>query len=270
MIRVGSVWDSTVEVIRGRAAILASIAMLTLFVPAVLRDAALGLVGAGAAALGANVALGIALFVLSVLGTLAIVAVASDPAVDRAAAFARARATLADGVVTILAVAGIFLVLLIPGMILLAASGFDVAAAAKEAPQPDVNPGVLLGGALYLLVAGLVMIWAGARLALLYPVLLNERVGVGAIRRSFAATRGLTLRIVAVILLYLVVFMVLLSAATSVSGIVFRLALGPDHPGLVGFLTRCVSALVATGGAILQTAFTARLYAAVRGTVDAA
>lgn len=264
MISIGTVWDRTVDVIGGRLGILVSIAVVTLVLPTVARDAAGLTLGTGALGQGVRGVLGLVMAVLSIVGTLAMTAIASDPATDRAAAYRQAQGALGRTLLAVLVLLAVCLVLFVPGIVLLARTGFDFAAAARDLPQPKLDGGAAAGFAFYTIAYCVVAIWAGARLALLYPVLLNERAGLGAFRRSFALTRGLTLRIIGVIILYLIVVSVVYSAATSVVGLVVRLLLGPEQPGLVMFVTACVAALVAAGAGVLQTVFTARLYIAVR------
>ncbi len=264
MVRIGTVWDRTVEVINGRTAMLAAIAALSMLLPTVARDAVAFAVAGSIAAKPLVGALGLLVGVTTLWGVLAITAVASDPAIDRDAALRTGGAALPSAILVVVVLMLVFALLFVPGLLLLVRSGFDFAAAARDQAQPDLVPGTLGIFALYAIVYCLFLIWAGARLAVLYPVLVNEGLGLRSIARSFELTRGLVWKIVGVLILYGIVVLVALGAATSVSGLIFRLALGADHPALVAFLTAIVAAAVTAVFAVLQTVFTAQLYVAAR------
>lgn len=257
-VKIGTVWDRTTEVIGGRGNMLAWIAAIGIFVPSVVQAAFRDFALPGAA-------------IVSTLGTLvtlwaqlAIVAASSDPATTRSSAqqIATARFLPAIGVLALVVV--VAFVLAVPGIGLLAASGFDFAAAQANRPQAAIDVGKAAGSGLYFFVFGLFMIWAGARLSVLYPVIVNERRGLGAIARSFRLTRGLTWKIIGVLILYAIVFLVALMAATSITGLVFRLILGANQAALALFLAGIAGAAVTTIFAVLQAVFTAQLYLAAR------
>lgn len=257
-VKIGTVWDRTTEVIGGRGNMLAGIAVAGIFVPSVVQAAFrdFALPAAPIVSLLATLAM--------MWAQLAIVAASSDPATTRAAAqrIATARFLPALGVVAVVVI--VALVLAAPGLGLLMASGFDFAAAQASRPQGAIDASKVAGSGLYFLVFGLFMIWAGARLSVLYPVVVNERLGLGAIARSFRLTRGLTWKIIGVLILYAIVFLVALAAVTSITGLVFRLILGADQAALVLFLAGIAGAVVTTIFAVLQAVFTAQLYLAAR------
>lgn len=270
MVRIGTVWDRTVEVIGGRTAVLAAIAALTLFLPTMIRDAVALAVAEGTAAKPLVGALSLLVAIATLWGVLALTVVSSDPATDRDAGLRIGAAALPSALVVVIVLLAGFALLFVPGFILLARSGFDFAAAARDQAQPQLSPGAMGAFALYALVYCMVLIWAAARLAVLYPVVVNERRGLRSIARSFELTRGLVWKIVGVLILYGVVFFVALAAATSVSGLIFRIALGADKAVLVAFLAGVVGALVTAIFAVLQTVFTAQLYIAARDVHDGA
>lgn len=270
MVRIGTVWDRTVEVISGRTAILASIAALTLFLPTVVRDAITLAVAGGPAATLLGAVVGVIMAVVTIWGMLALIAVASDPAVDRAGGFRIGAAALPGTILVVIVLGLAFGLLFLPAIILLSRAGFDFTAAAAGATQPGISPGALGAVSLYSIALLAVAIWAGARLAVLYPVLVNERRGLGSIARSFDLTRGLTWKIIGVLILYGVVFLVVLLAATSVAGLIFRLVLGGENATLVQFLAAVVGAAVTAVFGVLQAVFTAQLYLAARHARESA
>ena len=89
-----TVWDRTSEVLAGRLGILGSIALATLWLPAVIRQAIGGALVGTAPTAGVNGGAGALVGLLSIVvaviglwGKLALVAVASDPATGTADAY---------------------------------------------------------------------------------------------------------------------------------------------------------------------------------------
>lgn len=273
MVRIGTVWDRATDVLRGRAAIMTPIAALAIWLPAVVSNAVGAYVQptAGAApspATGLLVAVvTIAVLVLSIWGQLALLAIASHPATTRADATRAATARLLPALGVVLAIVLLFVLLVLPVLVALAAAGVDFQSESSMQTLP-AGTGAFVG--LYSLVLVPVAIWFSARVMLLNPVVLNERRGLGAIRRSFQLTRGLTWKIVGVLLLFGVVILVALLATQGVASIVFRLILGADQRATVTFLAASIGAIVTTAMSVVAAAFTAQLYVAAVADKDAA
>lgn len=257
------VWERTVDVLRGRAAILAGIAFATLFLPAVLSAAVTSFGDVQAARLLASLVSA----VLMLFGMLAITAVASDPHVDRGAAYRLAanRLPAAIGVTLVLVIA--LSLTFVPGSLALMAAGATVTATGMvEMERAAAGPLALSAG--LILAAAALLLWLGARLAPLFAVVVNERLGLGAIRRAFALTRGAAARLIGVLILYAVLVMVLSVAVRSVVGVVLRLLL--DSDGAVLFGTSAALAIVSAGATVVQNVFYAQYYAAARERDEAA
>lgn len=262
MVTMSNVWDRATEVVRGRAGQLASIAALTLFLPAVVRDA-VPLVATpgstGFAIVGGLLA--VAVLLVAIWGQLALLATATDPQTTRADAYAQASArfpaSLGVTVVAILVAVALF----IPIGVAIGLSGADFSGVSTTGRMPDLGGGTVAFVALYTLALLVVGIWIAARLTLTNAVVLNERLGLGAFARSWQLTRGLTWRIVGVFLLYIVVLLIAASAAQFITGAVFGLILG--RTPLVVFLTAVVGGAVTTVFSVLASAFIAQLYVAV-------
>ncbi|MBB3345633.1 hypothetical protein [Sphingomonas sp. BK069] len=264
MIRMATVWERTVDVLRGRAAILAGIAFATLFLPTVLSAAVTSFVGDVQAA---RLLASLVSAVLMLFGMLAITAVASDPRVDRGAAYRLAanRLPAAVGVTLVLVIA--LSLTFVPGTLALIAAGATVTATGMvEMQRAAAGPLALSAG--LILVAAALLLWLGARLAPLFAVVVNERLGLGAIRRAFALTRGAAARLIAVLILYAVLVTVLSVAVRSVVGVVLRLLLDSDAAVLFG--TSVALAIVSAGATVVQNAFYAQYYAAARERDEAA
>ncbi|WP_294138572.1 hypothetical protein [Sphingomonas sp.] len=260
---MGNVWDRTMEVLNGRGGMLAGIAVLTLFVPGVISAAyaAYATPGTATAAIGALLAL--ATSVAALWGQLYVIAAASDPGTDRASALRGANGRLLPALLLALALVAIMLVALLPAAVLLAMAGFDFAALSQGATQGTVAPGPALLASLYAIVVLIVMLFAGARLLPLYAVVLHERLGLGAIARSWRLTRRHTWRLVGVVLLFLIVLMIATSAAQSVGGLVFRIILGADARATVTFVAAVIAQAVSTALTLIAIVFSAQLYVAL-------
>lgn len=260
MVRIGTVWDRTVDVLQGRTGILAGIALLTMVLPGV-AGGVLRATGGAPTALGPVVA--IATVLLLLYGILAITAVASDPAVDGAAAYriAGRRLLAALGVLVVLIVAATLFFL--PAVVALAVGGARMNAAGKLDVQAVAAGPLALSGLLALatVVAGL---WLSARLVPLFGIVVNETRGLGALRRSLALTRGSTMKLIGVLILYAIVVIVLMMASTSVVGIVARLVLGGEADATVALVVAIVSALVSALTSVVQSVFYAQFYVAAR------
>lgn len=259
-VRIGAVWDSTVEVLRGRAGILAGLAAIYLFVPAVV-PAALGVANGGALPVWLGGLLSLAELALTIVALLAIAAVASDPAVGQARAQAIGWRRLGAGLVATLAIVVLAFLALIPLAIVAAGFGLRADSASGTLDIRNVSTaGLATVVVVALLVAGLAL-WCGARLLLVIPVVANEPLSLGALRRSVALTRGAGGRLVGVALLYVIVAGVVTSAATSVVGVVAGLTLGE---GAATLLVAATTAAVSAATAVLQGVFAARFYVAAR------
>jgi hypothetical protein len=270
MVRIGTVWDLTVDVLQGRAGILAGLAALYLFVPDMVSRAltAFGGTGAGMALLGLVVVAAVVL--LLVMGILALTAVASDPAVGRAAAVRIALARLPAALGVVLTMVGVALVAFVPLALLLWRAGVAVDRVSGRMDMTNADGGSMGIALLLSLVLLVVGLWLSARLVPLLAVVVNERRGVGAFRRSFALTRGAGGRLMGVILLYAVVLLVVMAAVTSVTGIVARLLLGGEADGAVTFVTGSASAIVTAAATVLQAVFYTQFYVAAHAAEGAA
>ncbi|MCC2979269.1 hypothetical protein [Sphingomonas sp. IC4-52] len=270
MISIGMVWDRAMAVISGRFSILLSLAVGLIIVPPI-GQAAIDAVGGSSFMLrSTQMAASLLVFVSASIGAIAITAVASDPDVDLRSALAIGRARLGAFIGVWVIVGLCFVLAALPGLILVATSGFSVAQAQAGGPQDGLNMGVLSIGMVLLLVLVPVMFWATARLVPLGAVIVNERRGIGAIQRSFALTRGMTLKLLGVLILYAIVFVVVLTASTSVVGLIARLLAGSDGAIVVSVTVAAVAALVAGLFSVVQAVFSAQLYAAAREAHDGA
>ena len=274
MAKMGTVWDRTAEFLSDNLPAVLPVALIAFFVPASIEgsfEAAKN--GASTGLMLVFLCAQIAFGILSLWGSLTIIAMALDMQDGpRAGAVARAR-LLPALVVSIVEFAAVLL-LMLPIPLILMAGGFDMialasgtspAAAAAAAASGAGVQGALWGVALYgLLLCGL-LLWLGARLIVAMPVIVRQRLMLSALAESWKLTRGGAWRIVGVILLFALVSWVSILAAKLVFGTVFTLVAGGPAEGvsLAGVLTSIVVAAVQTGFTVLVPAFTAKLYLAL-------
>jgi len=261
MVRIGDVWDRTVDVLRGRTAILIGIALLTLVLPGIVAGALGTVVPLQDPFIVAVPLVRLATLVLLVLGVLAMTAVASDPAVDRAQGLRIAAQRLLAALGVLIALVLAALALFIPAGVLFRLSGATLSGAGTL-DMSHAASGYAAGAGLLVLLAALLGLWLSARIVPLFGIVVNERRGFGALRRSLALTKGSTLKLIGVLILYFILTTVAMLAATMVSGVVARLALGGDATAGVAFVVAVVRTLISAGATTVQSVFYARFYVA--------
>lgn len=267
-VKISDVWDDTVDVLRGRAGILAGIAILFVLLPAVLGNAVTPFLPGMTGGRGIAALIGIVVTVLLLVGWLAITAVASDPAVDRARGIATGVRRLGPTLACIAAFVVAAMLAILPITYLIFASGATYNTATGRIRLPDASAGAVATTGFLSIAIAIFMLWLTARLVPLFAVIVNERLGLRAFARSFGLTRGATLRLVAVLLLYIVVMAVLGMAATNVVGVVARLLLGADANAAVAFVVATVGSVLTTVAATVQVVFSTRYYLSASASGD--
>jgi|APFEC2959095171_1045051.scaffolds.fasta_scaffold00023_200 hypothetical protein len=269
MVSMGTVWDRTAEFLSDNLGRLLPLALGAIFVPSAISGSLSGLQQGAAPGLAAG--LGLASLLLAIVtfwGQLAITALALDPAIGRGAARAATRRLPAALAVTVVLFLALFL-LAIPAGIILAASGADLSSGAAGT-MPQIPAAAAPWLLFYFLVLIPVAVWLGARLLLVAPVIVGENTMFGAVPRSWALTRGSALRIVGVLILYAIVAWIAYLAATTAFGAIITLVAGRGEDGLsiAMVLTGIVGGTVSTAFTVLRTAFTAKLYLALRAAKE--
>ncbi|MDK2767239.1 hypothetical protein [Sphingomonas sp.] len=271
MVSMGTVWDRTAEFLSDNLGTLLPIALLAIFVPTTISSNLSGL--QPTATPGTAMLLGLGVFVLALVsfwGQLAVTALAIDPALGRQASQVATRRFPAALLLMILLVV-VMLALAIPVGIMLAVGGLDLATLQGSA-MPDIPPSVAIWVFLYFLVVLVLAFWVMARLAVVIPAVVGDRLAIGAIARSWRLTRGVALKIVGVLILYAIVSIVANLAATTAFGAVMYLVAGNGEDGisLASVLTTIVGGAISTGFTVLGTAFLAKLYIALIARHEAA
>ena len=261
MAKMGTVWDRTAEFLSDNLGAVLPVALLAFFVPASIEGSF------QAAKAGAGTALALSLYlvqiafgILSIWGSLTISAMALDMADVRGAGRIGRDRLLPALAVSVLIFAAMF-VLALPVPLALQLGGYDVMEIARG-NNVSLSPQIAGGIALYMLVALCLILWIGARLFVTNPVIVREKRMFSSLRQSWKLTRGMTWRIIGVILLFALISWVSILAANMVFGSIFTLVAGGSADGisLAGVLTSVVVAAVQTGFTVLVPAFTAKLY----------
>lgn len=271
MVSMGSVWDRTAEFLSDNLGVLLPIALLAIFVPTTISANFSGLQPTAAPATAAWLGFGVFLLALiSFWGQLAVTALAIDPALGRRASqVATRRFPAALLLMIVMVVAAIALV--IPVGVMLAVAGVDLTSLQGSA-MPDIPDTVGIWVFLYAILIVILAIWVAARLAVLLPAVVGDRLAIGAIARSWRLTRGVALKIIGVLILYAIVSIVANLAATTAFGAVMFLVAGRGEEGLslASVLTTVIGGAVSTGFTVLGTAFLAKLYIALLARKEAA
>jgi hypothetical protein len=265
MVVIGSVWDRTVEFISDNLSAVVPLALMGIFVPLSLSTSLRPLAGGvGTTEKSIIYAAIILLELWGLWGQVAITALAFDPHGGRSAAVKIAGRRFPAVAGISLAMFGVALIAASPIVITLAATGYDFLSLLSGHPGPTTD-GAQKFIVLYAMVLILVGLWAIARLIVLLPTLVMERRGLGVFARCFRLTRGNTLKIIGIVVLYCVVSIVAQLATQFVFGTVFELLFSAQNGvSLATILTSIMVGVVGTGFTVLATAFVAKLYLALR------
>ncbi len=272
MVSIGTTWDRTVDFVRSNLATLAPVVLATQFAPAAVSGSfeRLRATSSGGTSLALNL-LTVVVTVVALWGALYVTGFAAQD--DR-----REQSQVARGIATrrFLPLIGvtillflIVIVVFIPAGVLAVASGFDFTGI-MAGREPDPAQFASLGWAvLYILVAGIFMLWLFARLLPVTAVVAMERRGVGAIGRAFALTRGMALKLIGLLILYGIISGVAVLAAQFVFGAIFGLLSAADSSVSIGDIAAAVA--VAAVSSILgtyQATFVGKLYRGMVGDED--
>jgi len=262
MVEMGNVWDRTAEFVSDNLASILPIALLTILLPAMIStNVWAAMAGGSVSARIVMVLVMLALALVSSWGQLVLVAMALEHGSDRdarALATRRLPVAILVAVIATLATALLF----VPSWAMLRSAGV---------PLENGMPGAqrLLAGlnwplACYVALVMLLLLWLVARFAVLTPVIVNEQGWIGTFARSFRLTRGVTLKVIGVLLLYWIVSSVAQLAARLVFGSIFRLvAGGGEGLSLSAVLTAIAVAIVQTIFVVLAAIFMTKLYQAL-------
>lgn len=268
-VNMGNVWDRATEFVSDNLSAIAPIALLAIFLPATLSASIQPIAAQSATAMLIVQVAGLVLTVVMLWGQLAITALAMGAATNRGAATRLATARFLPLLgLSVLLLIGVLL-LIVPIGVVLGIDGYDFDTA-RHGAQAELSPGASGFVAIYGLILLPLFFFIAARLALLTPVIVQERLGIGAIARSFALTRGITWKIVGVVLLYGIVFGVAMLAAQFVFGAILQLVAGGEGDiSVATVLTAVLVSAVQTAFVVIAGAFAAKLYVAARGAHDA-
>ncbi|MEN2785868.1 hypothetical protein ACFOKI_10320 [Sphingomonas qilianensis] len=268
-ISMGNVWDRATDFLSDNMGVVVPIALLTIFLPSSLSASIAPFAKQSPTASMIVSAVGLVLTLIGLWGQLAIIALATQQRAGRGPAVRTANARLLPliGISLLAVIAGFALFVPIPVALSLAGYDFRGAMGGQRVP---VSGGVAMFVSVYGLLLLPLFLFLVARLSLLTPVVVRERRGVGAFKRSFVLTRGITWKVIGVLILYCIVFGVAMLAARTVFGSIFQLIAGGEGEiSLATVLTSVVVSVVQTSFFVLAAAFEGKLYLAVRDAREA-
>ena len=268
MVNMGNVWDRTTEFLSDNLRGVMPIALLTIFVPQSI-SGAIKLAGTTATpAIGQGIVL--ALLVPLLWGQLAITALALRPDAGRGVAQSTATRRFLQSLLAMLILFVVIVVLFLPIVLALVASGVDLAAltSTTPGPKPDISPAMAGFIGLYGLAWLAVAVFISVRFStLLVAVIAAEGGVVAALRRSFALSRGIAWKLLGVVLLFGLVVGVASIAVTSVFGALFRFLDPTAGPFAIGsIIVAILGGLVTTAYYVVQSSFMAKVYLAATTT----
>lgn len=265
MVKMGAVWDRTMKFIGANTGAVVTIALAAIFAPTLVGQALqLALAdGANAGAAAVAVFISLAATIVSLLGQIALVALAIDATLGVGGAFAVGGRRLLPVIGVSLVMLLLFMLLFLPVFAVVFGSGADWALiqAGDPAGMPEISGGTAIFVGLYSLALLPVMFWLFARLSVLLPVIVWERLGLGAITRSFRLTSGYALKIIGVYILFIIIFFVASLAIGGVFGAIFALAAGGIQGLTVGgVLMAIITVLLSTIFTVISSVFLTKLY----------
>lgn len=272
MVSVGTVWDRAVDFVRDHLGAVMPVLIVTQFAAPAISGSLTGVRADATGGLAAGLGLlSLATTVISLWGALYLVGFAAQPSgrEDRRAAMAIATSRFLPLIGISIVVLVALGILALPGILLAVASGFDFMAIANGTTMQPSEFGKLGSALVYFLVFALFILWLSARLLPINAVVAMERRGMGAFGRAFALTRGMTWKLIGLILLYAIVAGIAISAAQFVFGAVVAL-IASDTGGLsLAAIAGAVAvAAVSSVLALYQSAFIGKLYRAIVGEQD--
>ena len=272
MVSVGTVWDRAVDFVRDHLGAVMPVLIATQFAAPAISGSLAGVRAEASGGLAAGLGLlSLVTTLISLWGALYLVGFAAQPTgrEDRRTAMTIAKGRFLPLIGISIVVLVVLGVLALPGVLLAVASGFDFMAIANGVTMEPSEFGKLGSALLYFLVFALFILWLSARLLPINAVVAMERRGLGVFGRAFALTRGMTWKLIGLILLYAIVAGIAVSAAQFVFGAVVALIVG-DTGGLsVAAIGGAVAvAAVSSVLALYQSAFIGKLYRAIVGEQD--
>lgn len=262
MVNMRAVWARTAAFLSERAGMLAPFTLAVIWVPTVVAALIPPLAAErGTAVQVAVILAGLALSILAYWGRSVVMTAAMAPEQGMAARRLAIRrfpvligVMLLLGIVLIVAVSPVFLILMMYGV--------DPAVFVGASDQLIPADAAMMAGGYFLLLIP-ILLTLGARLVLVAPVVIAEGMGIGAINRSATLTRGMTGRLIGMILLYAAVALLTTLGVTDGLGRVLIPALGGDGPWAPGVLaTLVLLALAETLLGVVAATFVGKLYLA--------
>ncbi|MEN3749304.1 hypothetical protein TPR58_19175 [Sphingomonas sp. HF-S3] len=258
-VKMGTVWDRTSDFVADNLSRILPVALVAFFIPFSITGNLSPLLDQADMRLSLVLLLVmVALSVLALWGSLALTAMVVRPNGDAPRTALRC---LGPALLVWLLLFVLLAALVAPLGIGLALAGIDPTGIRPMPGTVSIGAGLGWAMALYFLAMLAVSFWLSARLALINSAIVGDRLGIGAIGRSFRLTAGLSWRLMGVGILYIIVSNVAALAAQTVFGSVLALIMEDAAPfSLASILTSIAVAAVQTGFCVLAPLFTAMLY----------
>lgn len=263
MVNMSSVWDRTIEFVSDNLATLLPVVAGAIFVPLAINEAIGPLAGPEAPVMrGALAGVSLALILVALWGRLAVTALTLDLAQSAGAALRLALTRLLPAILVSLVLMIVFCVLMIPVPMVLAAYGYDFVSA-MQGGTPEMSPVAVAIIMLYILLLLPLIAWMGARFSLVSTVIVGEGLGLSAIGRSVALTRGIAMKIIGVAILYIILSLAVTLAVKTGVGSLLRIVLGgSDGISVASVVSAVFTGAVAAILAMISTVYMAKLYRA--------
>ncbi|HVM37719.1 MAG TPA: glycerophosphoryl diester phosphodiesterase membrane domain-containing protein [Sphingomicrobium sp.] len=257
---ISQAWVETRERIRRDGNLYLSVALALLVLPHTLAGliAPDGRVGAGSGA--GTPLLMLAVGLISLIGQIALVRLASGPSASVGEAIGHGARRLLPTLAALLMFGLLIILLVVPViMVMIAAGAID-----PNAATPSGARAGSFGLALLLLL--LVAIALSVRLMLILPVASAERLGpVQILRRSWRLTAGHYGRLLGLLLLLVIAAILLVLVAAILGGIGARMAGDMEPMSLSALIAAAFSALAQAAFTILSSVMLARVYLQLAG-----
>lgn len=267
MVNMGNVWDRTTEFLSDNLGAVVPIALLTVFLPAIIIQTLTGAIMEIGIATVYTVTLLLALPAL--WGQLFVIGFALVPEAGGASAQRGATRSFGRALLAMLVLFAVWAVLALPIAIAFTSSGIDIVAlrAGSSAAFDAVSGTAVTFMFCYGLLLSIVIAFVITRLTMLYPVIVAERGVIAALRRAFALSRGIFWRVFGVMILFGLVYAVAQAAVGSVFGLLFHLLEPNAGPfGIGAIIVAILSGMLRTAYTLLISVFVAKLYQAATST----
>jgi hypothetical protein len=262
MVNMGNVWDRTTAFIGDHIGGVATIALLAILLPTTIGNVLWGAAQQCDGSVNPLVATIVSLLfaLVTLWAQLALSGLVLTQG-DRAAAQRTATAGFGRAVAAMLVLFVVIVVAALPLVFAISSSGSAMMQPACGAATATAGKAPNIFVPIYGAILALVGAYVSVRVTMLYPVVVAERIGIGAIGRSFRLSRGIVWKLIGVWLVFLIVYGIASAATGSAFGAIFRLLAPNAGPfAVTTILLAVLVAAVRTAFTVIVATFAAQLY----------